>query len=473
MAEIVSERTRTSKRFDEGGGTRRVVASIGSIHYESGGQWHEVDAEFVPSVAPWDWEMSGAGYGVRVKEDITAGQVAEFSKAGASVTLQPMSLQWTNDLDQIQQVATPQPEAALVTNPVVDLLPRVGVSSHLGTIRWDDAYGDGIDLQWQCTPSRLAKILEVESLAKLPVPQQFIIDGGNPVLRLSFIFDPSNDVDIYIDGQEWDRQSTMQTFTEIEFRKNGEILWTFAPLMYWDAAGTTGQSMATVRKTGNSLYVDVRVPYTWLQAAVFPVYVDVDVDEQVGAGTDDGHTVVVAGSPVSIQLATSPIVMGSGGATQFWGGMRWTGINIPAGATIDDCTIDIYPSNVDDPDNDIYFEKANNPVTFNGGDTSDMANRSRTTAKVNWTAANIGFAWNTSPELKTVLQEVVDSQSGTGDALVSLWWNPDSGSDLDARSYEFAGNAHGPKLDLTYTPGATSTPSGSSNPAVAVLNGDI
>jgi len=266
--------------------TESIDTSLSSIDYEG------INNEFIPAVAPWDWQMADAPYSVKVVEDFTAGQILEFEVDGSIVRLQPMALEWTNDYDMIQQVSMPQDVNAVVTNP-----------DSQGTITWDNAYGSNIDFEWECTPNRLNKILTISGLNDLSPPAQYIQDGGNPVLRLNLIFDPSSDVDIYVNGSLWDKSSKQQTFDIIEFRKNGEILWNFAPLMYWDSAGNEGQSIATLEKRGQSLYISIRVPYEWLQSAVYPVFIDADILIE-GAADDSLDARAIRGGV----FWTSPIV---------------------------------------------------------------------------------------------------------------------------------------------------------------------
>jgi len=185
----------------------------------------------------------------------------------------------------------PQSVTPVISNPEVDLLPAVGMPSHQGTIRWNNGYGQGIDFEWRCTSTRLVKILEIENLKKLLTPEQYILDGGNPVLRLNLIFDPSSGVGIYVDGELGDKKSKKQTFKIIEFRKDGEALWGFMPLRYWDSGNNAGRSVATLEKRGNKLYISIRVPYDWLQNAIYPVFIDADVDEQVDDSADDGYEI--------------------------------------------------------------------------------------------------------------------------------------------------------------------------------------
>lgn len=255
--------------------------SLGNIgqYQDDQGVWREVNNEFVPAAAPWDWQMLKAGYHIRVKNDFTAGQILEFEVGGSTLQLQPMALEWTNDLDMIQPVSMPQVVNPAVTNPPSGVVPK----SSDGTITWENGYGIGRHFAWECTPRRLNKVLTIDSLASLPAPQQYIIDGGNPVLRLNLIFDPSGDVDIYVDSQLWDKSSKAQTFNRIEFRKGGKVLWSFMPLMYRDSGKSEEQSPAALEKSGNSLYISIRVPYEWLQNAVYPVFIDADVAIETNA----------------------------------------------------------------------------------------------------------------------------------------------------------------------------------------------
>ena len=272
--------------------TGEEANSAGEYDVPLDSRWQEVDNEFKPAIAPWDWQMLDADYHLRVKENFTAGQIIEFEVDGSTVQLQPMGLEWSNNLAQIQPISMPQDVVPIVTNPEVDMW---GTTKHQGTITWNNAYGSNIDFEWKSTQRILNKTLTIESLSDLPAPQQYIVDGGEPFLRLNLIFDPSIDTEIYVDGNKWDKATKVQTFEDIEFRKDGERLWSFMPLMYWDSAGNEGQSVATLEKSGNKLYISVRVPYSWLQTAVYPVFVDADVTIDAAAGTTQHNRAVRGG----------------------------------------------------------------------------------------------------------------------------------------------------------------------------------
>lgn len=226
------------------------------------------------AVAPYAYQMTNNHYSIRVKDEFTDGRVIELSKSGYVLELQPMNLEWTNDLDQIQLISNPQ-----------NVVAQTGGIGDENWIRWEDAYGSGINFKWQTLYKELEKDIEIESFADLPPPEQYILDGGNPVLRYSLIFDCSNDLDIIVDGNVWNRSTEVQTFNDIEFQLNGETLWSFAQLEYWNSNYDEQQSIATLDKKGSSLYISILIPYSWLQTASYPVYIDADIAINTGLET--------------------------------------------------------------------------------------------------------------------------------------------------------------------------------------------
>ena len=236
--EVVGLRTETSKTYYLGGSTYRLI-STGPLHYEDGqGDWQQIDNAIVGG------QMLKDAYHLSIlQEDFDEGQVLEWSVEGEYVRFQPMSLGWTNDYDQIQQISMPQAVTASVVNTPMPLLEE-GDGYSQGKVVWDDAYGVGRDFQWTSTPHKLEKLLTLD--ATPPTPAQYIIDGGNPMLRLSFIFAPSANMDIYVDGVLWDKKTDLTTFNAIEFKKDGETLWVFNPVSCWDATGAVSYTHLTL-----------------------------------------------------------------------------------------------------------------------------------------------------------------------------------------------------------------------------------
>jgi CheY-like chemotaxis protein len=146
------------------------------------------------------------------------------------------------------------------------------------------------------------------------------------------------------------------------------------------------------------------------------------------------------------------------------GGVRFTNVTIPRGATITSAKLDFvesfggnYGTNVKTK---IYGEAADSPTTFS---TSSLPrSRSLTTANVSWnsngTIVGTGSLYSTSatappPEMATIVQEIVDRSGwASGNNMAFLvkdngstndwWWEP--------RSYAF-GASSAPYLYVTYS----------------------
>lgn len=101
------------------------------------------------------------------------------------------------------------------------------------------------------------------------------------------------------------------------------------------------------------------------------------------------------------------------------GGFRYTNVTIPAGATIESATTDIYVITNDDPNLNIYAEAVDNAVNFSTD--ADVTDRATTTASAQWTDTAIGTGFITSPDFTAVIQEIVDRGGwASGQSIVLL-----------------------------------------------------
>ncbi len=98
----------------------------------------------------------------------------------------------------------------------------------------------------------------------------------------------------------------------------------------------------------------------------------------------------------------------------------------------------------------LHFEKAASPAAM-GSSNYDIQNRSRTTASISWVADGLGVGWETSPDVTTPLQEVVDAYTPTAIVFIGRP-NQDATKKLQTYSYE-QGSTYGAKLDIDYTAG--------------------
>ncbi len=375
--------------------------AIGPLHYGPEND-QEIDTALVPSTAPWDWEMTSAGFEVQALSDLSAGQVIEYRNGSEWVRFQPMALQYSNDLNQIQPIATPQPVAASVADD---------------TLIWTDGYGPGLDFSWQVQTARLMKLLTINALSDLPAVDQFILDGGNPVLELNLIFAFSAGVTPFVNGQEWGRGGNAgdrDTQGLVEFRDSaGNVLWWFNLPRSFDSDGSVELGTFRFKKQGNSLFVTHRVPLSFVQGAVYPLMVDTTIDEQVGAGADDGRHRVTShfwSNNLSSEIVGN-IASTIKGHT-IW--QRFTTVNVGQGDTIDVAHLTYNPfATLSDATCIGVIDADDSDDAAQPADHTAFDNITRTTANVDWNPIptwTIDVAINT-PSIVSVVQEIVDRAS--------------------------------------------------------------
>ena len=465
--EITNARTKNAKYYDLGDGRRAISASVGPIHYDDGQGWQDIDTRIINgsmTAAPYNFDL--------LQNQFNAGQVVKFSVGSHSVALQPMALEWTNNLNQLSQISMPQAVAGQVDNNDAELSGRVD---------WLEGYGQGLDFAWLLDKTRVTKIITVRDFGDLtggqPEPPAYILSGGNATLRFNMLFAPSSELDIFIDGQEWaGGRPTTQTFGRIEFRDNatGATAWDFAPMYYWDSNGNGGQSIKTVRRAGQDLFIEVRVPYSWLKTAVYPVFIDTVLDVDVDNNDNDA---LVRNNNQFFDDWTQIIVGRSGSSVKRYGmSIRWTGINIADGMTVTTAytTMDGFTTDAggDDIAADIHFEDNNNPAVITT--LADYNGRDRTTAGYsNYSigAITADAPWQ-SPSLVTALQEVIDDNAGTGDAITLFIEDLDDDSVSDGSYRSFASLEHStfepPNIYIEYSAGGPAAPTVTTNAAQSV-----
>ena len=183
----------------------------------------------------------------------------------------------------------------------------------------------------------------------------------------------------------------------------------------------------------------------------------VSFSQQVVAGSDDAEQNVSSGA---MDLTSSDLELHDTGGSDGYVGMRFTGLNIPQGATITSARIqfvvDEIPSGTSNP----------LTVTFRGHDTDsaptftstagDISNRTLTTASVDWAIP----AWPTigasgsdqlSADLSAIVQEIIDRpgwSEGNALALLITAW-----SGAGQRIAESFDGTAAPVLIVQYTGG--------------------
>lgn len=175
---------------------------------------------------------------------------------------------------------------------------------------------------------------------------------------------------------------------------------------------------------------------------------------QVSASADDAYQ---ASSGTMYTSSTNHTTSSTGR----YFGHRFLNVTIPAGSTINSATLQIYVGNA--TYDDIHFTITGEDIDDAPEFTStayDISDRIDTAASVNWDADGVGSGWQSSPDLATIIQEIVDRPSwASGNDIVVIAVTT-TGINIDERMWEFSGNVYGAKLDIDYTPpaGGTSIP---------------
>jgi len=411
-------------------------------------QANEIDTAWtVGDSTPYRRRMLLADYnayaGLNDGVTFNAGQIVKYVHPAtlAEITFQPQDLQWTNDLSQIQTAGSVGSISATITD---DLL------------RWTNAFGTGRHFEWLAQPTRLSKKLIIDTLASIPTPTPTILSGGNPVLRLQFQLSLSAGIDVYVDGVLWTQGNNTQRDTTgvIEFRSGVTPLWSFAQAKAFDSGSSIVKPVVVqrARVQANNLFIEVRVPWSWIQTAVFPITIDPTIDETVGAGADDAwvaHDFFFDSTDVEIVAGYD--TAGPNRAGLFG---RFMTVGVPNAATItaSKLTIQRFSANVNGSAS--LRVEAKNLDNAPAPTTVGTFNGSRTAANVTWDLDMTTASDYDSPDISTVVQEVVNRAGWVSDnaMVIIVEGNADSGGYIRAKSYENSTTIC-PRLHIEYTAG--------------------
>ncbi len=422
--EIIEERTRTGKVFFDPSrpGVRAVDVSVGKVHY-NGPDWVDIDNTLVPSTASVpslgmaDLEMVRDDYefyALQTLNTIPLWLYRNRAFLAQYITLNPQGLGWTNDQDDVELLSMPQSVLGTLSG---------------GSLSWENAYGPGRNLTLSAQAGRLAKVLALDAMP--PAPAQYILDGGNPALELQFIFaTPSgpNSPEIWVDGVLWGQSARTETVEAIEFRKDGDTIFSFAKPTAFDSGFGVASPSFVLTKQGPNLRVAIRVPLSFLENAVYPVFIDPSIDETVIGAVHDGRSHGPSFSTVNSYVGNVIEINDA----FFW----WDTVAIDQGETITVAyfTYEVGWSAGGDPKTNIYMEDSDDAVfpTSNAEHAADV----RTTAFTVYDDMNpVPPATPTqSPSIVSVVQEVLDRPGWSNNNAMMVLWDDDGsvGATLDA-----------------------------------------
>lgn len=170
-------------------------------------------------------------------------------------------------------------------------------------------------------------------------------------------------------------------------------------------------------------------------------------NQQISASGDDG-------GEGSGSVSLSGTNLNANSPTQYIG-WRFTNVTIPQGSTINSATMNLnfVSASFDDPNVLFYAEDVDDASAF-AETTNNISGRTPTSATVIWSQSSIGTGTRTTPDLKTIIQEIVDRPGwASGNALVPICVGIDSSSFMRVRAYDGTpGDAASITIDYTEPP---------------------
>lgn len=181
----------------------------------------------------------------------------------------------------------------------------------------------------------------------------------------------------------------------------------------------------------------------------------------IAASTDDADQAAGA-------VTTNATTLNANATSQYIG-LRFLNVTIPQGATISAATLNVYftSASFDSPNVLIYAEDVDDAATFTTG-ANDISGRTLTTANVAWNASNIGTGSKTSPDIATVIQEIIDRPGwASGNDIVIIIKGNSASSAMRIATYDSANPEA--QINITYSTLFTQNVGGTLTPAGTVV----
>jgi hypothetical protein len=246
--------------FDNGDNTKRWVSTIEPLHYGIA-EDQEIDTGWIADTGAWQWQNILNSHLIHARDVFNVGNLFEWRIGDEWVIIDPQSINWINQDTSRQQIAIKQAASGAVDD---DLMT------------FTDAYGSGIHYELFAHPKRLIKHITIDSFSDLAPVEPWLT--GTIWFEAEFTISTSAGVEMYLDDVLWEKTNgvRVQTSNRIEFRETatGIVVWYADAPSATDANGDTISAQYEVRNQSGTYFITVRVPYGWMETAVYPVKID-------------------------------------------------------------------------------------------------------------------------------------------------------------------------------------------------------
>jgi len=218
----------------------------------------------------YDYEATNGIYKVYFKRKLDEKDTIKFQKDDAVITIQPFGLRYISEAGYAQ--------------PIRNVNPLAEVEVNGNKITYMDAFGEGIDLVYTAMPLMLKEKIVIRDSSILFEPDPRILQNS-PMLEIGFV--TNHDLEAYFEGQKWDKKNKKITSENINFksvkeRRKGlfgverkeKDAFDFEKPFSLDARGVRRDLEYELKKSGESLFVSVRIPYEVIQDTSFPLVID-------------------------------------------------------------------------------------------------------------------------------------------------------------------------------------------------------
>lgn len=329
MREIIEKRTRTSKTYDLGNGTRRCVIGQLPMHFDEGGQWHDIDLEASVIDARGHYVLRQCPYVLKISADRPAYEYT--SRSGRRV-----------DVELLANAGAPMFEG--------------------GLYKWGDV-GRDADYVIQPLPHGAATLLVLNGpqasrswfwriRGDMALLQPLIgKDSGGRILELV----ERRDADAGVITVEWTGRAISPG--ELRRKDRGDMI----------GAG-------------------------WTSDVTWPVVIDPTVNENIAANGDDAGSGWISSGAVFAAFSAGGTIIYAGvnaGTVRYYAGLRFQTIAIPPAASITSATLTIRATAISGaPDLNIYGNKVDDAAAFAtpGNRIKNMTKTTAFTNKSSWTA---------------------------------------------------------------------------------------
>jgi hypothetical protein len=171
----------------------------------------------------------------------------------------------------------------------------------------------------------------------------------------------------------------------------------------------------------------------------------------INVSTGDDDSLERNDDSVSLTFFSHPAPYASPQSSRF-AAARFNNVTIPQGATINTATISGYGSQTGTIDITITGEDVDDSAALTATD-NDVSNRTDTSASVEWDGSVTDDAYNVSPSIVSIVQEIVDRGGWSSGNDMTILYTVNSSHAGRMSSYN-QDSTNPPKLDVDYTAGA-------------------